>query len=72
MSNEPVEAGVTLTTAQLEQVIAEWMANAKGLALPVKHTARWGWVPGQGPVLIRMDIETVANVVPLRKGRSGG
>jgi len=63
---------VTLTTEMIEHVIAEWMANTKGLALPVRHTAQWGWAPDKGPVLVRMEIETVANVVPLRKGQSGG
>lgn len=67
-----VKASVTLTTAQLEQVVAEWMARSQGLALPVKHTARWGWVPEQGPVLVRMEIESVPNVVPLRKGQTRG
>lgn len=67
-----VKASVTLTTEMIEQVIAEWMANTKGLALPVKHTAQWGWVPDQGPVLLRMEIESVPNVVPLRKGRRRG
>lgn len=66
------KAQVTLTTEMLERVIAEWMATTSGIALPVRHTARWGWVPGQGPTLLRMEIEAVANVVPLRKGQSGG
>lgn len=67
-----VSAQVTLTTEMLESIVAEWMARQTGIELPVRHTARWGWVPDKGPTLVRMEIETVANVLPLRKGPSGG
>jgi len=72
MADEPVKAGVTLTTDQLEKVVAEWMARTTGLASPVRHKAYWGWVPDQGPVLVRMEIESVPNVVPLKKPREKG
>lgn len=64
----PAAAAVTLTTEMLERLIAEWVAKTAGIELPVRHTAHWGWAAsGSGPVLVRMEVETVANVVPLRK-----
>lgn len=63
----PTSASVTLTTEMLESVIAEWVAKTAGIAQPVLHTARWGWTPEKGPVLVRMEVESVANVVPIRK-----
>jgi hypothetical protein len=67
-----VNARVTLTTELLERVVAEWMAERAGVPMPVQHTARWGWVPGKGPVLLEMVVESVPNVAPLRRGQSGG
>lgn len=70
-SAEPASAQLTLSTAQIEQVIAEWAAAVAGFAQgPVTHRAVWGWSSGdQGPVLLRMDLSEAPNVASMDRAR---
>lgn len=68
---------VRLTSSDVACLLAERVAKEAGLALPVKHEARWGMEAGE--LVVYLTVEPVANVAKLgpaarttrRWGRSG-
>jgi L-lysine 2,3-aminomutase len=54
-------ATVMLSSDELTQIVAEWVAKHSGVALPVQHHVEWMWSPGKGPVA-KVKVESVPNV----------
>lgn len=57
-------ASMSLSTAELEMFLVQWLAQKAEIAGAVKHTVRWHWSE-HGPS-VAVAIEAVPNVVQLR------
>lgn len=65
------QVDVMLSTDDIDQILAEWLARKVGIEGPVTREVMWMWSPGRGPVA-NVDIQRVGkNVVPLRPVAKG-